>query len=163
MRNQSNLNSMKKAVLSLVALFMGCMAFAQQGELDEKWANYMVETERRVIFDQAMNLESPKKEAFWNLYDQYEVELEGIRKSYMRDLKKYADMYETLTGEQANELVAASHKRQMNRIKLQKKYHAQIAKLVDAKTAARFVQLDDAVSMMYRLSIMDEIPFVGDM
>jgi hypothetical protein len=48
-------------------------------------------------------------------------------------------------------------------MKLQKKYHKLISKAVDAKSAARFVQLDDAISMMYRLSVMDEIPFVGDM
>jgi len=154
---------MKKLIICGVFVLAAGLAFSQEGKLDEKWTNYMVETERRVIFDQTMNLESTQKDAFWKIYDQYETELESIRNSYMQDLKKYAEMYSTLTDEQANELVASNYKRQMNRIKLQKKYHAQIAKMIDGKTAARFVQLDDAVSMMYRLTIMDEIPFVGDM
>jgi hypothetical protein len=81
----------------------------------------------------------------------------------MTDLKKYADEYITMTDEQANELTASSYKRQMSRLKIQKKYHAKISKTVDGKTAARFVQLDNAITMLYRLSVMDEIPFVGDM
>jgi len=154
---------MKKVIFSALALIFCATSFSQAGELDTKWTNYMVETERRMVFDQSMDLESPKKEAFWKIYDEYEKELDAIRKSYMTDLQMYAEKYETLTGEEANELVASSHKRQMNRLKVQKKYHAQVAKMVDPKTAARFVQLDDAISMLYRLSIMDAIPFVGDM
>lgn len=153
---------MKKLVFSLFTLVIAATSFAQEGELDTKWTNYMVETERRMIFDEAMDLESPKKEAFWKIYDEYEKELEAFRSDYMTDLKKYAEEYATMTDEQANELIASSYKRQMNRMKMQKKYHAQIAKMVDGKTAARFVQLDDAISMLLRLSVMDEIPFIGD-
>ncbi|MCZ4409804.1 hypothetical protein O3Q51_13370 [Cryomorphaceae bacterium 1068] len=153
---------MKKLILSALVFLFAATTFAQEGELDTKWTNYMVETERRMIFDEAMDLESPKKEAFWKIYDEYEKELEGFRTSYMTDLKKYAEEYATMTDEQANELIASSFKRKMGRMKLQKKYHAQIVKMVDAKTAARFVQLDDAISMLLRLSVMDEIPFIGD-
>ncbi|MFT6998082.1 MAG: hypothetical protein ACJAQ4_001841 [Cryomorphaceae bacterium] len=154
---------MKKLILSALALIFAATSFSQGGELDTKWTNYMVETERRIVFNESMDLESPKKEAFWLLYDEYEKELEVIRRSYMTDLKKYADEYITMTDEQANELTASSYKRQMSRLKIQKKYHAKISKTVDGKTAARFVQLDNAITMLYRLSVMDEIPFVGDM
>ena len=153
---------MKKLIFSAFVFLFAATSFAQEGELDNKWTNYMVETERRMIFDQAMDLESPKKEAFWQIYDEYEKELEGFRVDYMNDLKKYANEYATMTDEQANELVSSSFKRKMSRMKMQKKYHAQIVKMVDGKTAARFVQLDDAISMLMRLSVMDEIPFIGD-
>jgi hypothetical protein len=107
--------------------------------------------------------EGEKADTFWQLYKAYESELEGLRQRYFEGLKKYAEVYDKMTEEQANELIAENYKRHMDRLKLQKKYHKLISKNVDAKTAARFVQLDDTVSMLYRLSVMDEIPFVGDM
>lgn len=152
----------------IVLCFVGTFsvsAYAQVPELDEKWANYMVETERMAIFQEAMTHlpEGEKSETFWQLYKAYESELEGIRQRYIEDLKRYAEVYATMTDEQADELIATNFKRHSDRMKLQKKYHKLISKNVDGKTAARFVQLDDAVSMLYRLSVMDEIPFVGDM
>ena len=102
---------MKKLILSAFALIFAATSFSQGGDLDTKWTNYMVETERRMIFDEAMDLDSPKKEAFWTIYDEYEKELEVFRTSYMTDLKKYADEYATMTDEQANELIASSYKR----------------------------------------------------
>jgi hypothetical protein len=152
----------------IVLCFVGTLsvsAYAQAPELDEKWANYMIETERMAIFKEAMNHlpEGEKSDTFRQLYKAYESELEGIRQRYIEDLKRYAEVYATMTDEQANELIAANFKRHADRAKLQKKYHKLIAKNVDGLTAARFVQLDDAISILYRLSVMDEIPFVGDM
>ena len=157
---------MKKLILIFIASVFSLASFSQNSpELDEKWANYMIETERMAIFQEAMtNLpEGEKADTFWQLYKAYESELEGLRQRYFEGLKKYAEVYYKMTDEQADELIAENYKRHMDRLKLQKKYHKLISKNVDAKTAARFVQLDDAVSMLYRLSVMDEIPFVGDM
>jgi hypothetical protein len=90
---------MKNLILAALMMTTSLAALSQQSNLDEKWANMLVETERTMLFDQTMGLEGEKKAAFDVLYKEYEAELGAIRQNYMDDLKKYAEEYLTLTDE----------------------------------------------------------------
>jgi hypothetical protein len=153
---------MKKLLVAFMLLFTGLSGWAQQGNLDEKWLGYMVETERRAIFQEGMILTDANRDAFWALYDEYEDNLAIIRKQDLGSLKRYASEYENMTDEQAIEITKELQNTAMQRIFLQKKYSKKMAKEVGGKVAARFAQIDNAVSMLMRLQIMDEIPMVGD-
>lgn len=154
---------MKKLLVALILSISGISAMAQAGGgLDGKWLNYMVETERRAIFQEGMMLNDSNKDAFWALYDEYETELEQNRKKSIENLKNYAEQYEKMTDEQAAELTKDAHANTTSRLKLQKKYFAKMNKALGGKVASRFVQIDDAVYMLLSLQIMDEIPMIGD-
>lgn len=153
---------MKQLAVAVVLFFTVLSGWAQQGNLDEKWLGYMVETERRAIFQEGMILTDENREAFWALYDEYEDNLAIIRKQDLGSLKRYAAEYENMTDEQAIEITKDHQNTAMQRLFLQKKYAKKIAKEAGGKVAARFAQIDNAVSMLMRLQIMDEIPMVGD-
>lgn len=162
MKINLKLNSMKKMLVAFVLLFAGLLGHAQQGSLDEKWLGYMIETERRAVFQEGMILTDENRETFWALYDEYEENLAIVRKQNMESLKRYAAEYETITDEQAIEITKNLQNAEMQRIFLQKKYAKKMAKEVGGKVAARFAQIDNAVYMLMRLQVMDEIPMVGD-
>lgn len=153
---------MKQLAVAVVLFFTVLSGWAQQGNLDEKWLGYMVETERRAIFQEGMILTDENREAFWALYDEYEDNLAIIRKQDLGSLKRYAAEYENMTDEQAIEITKDHQNTAMQRLFLQKKYVKKIAKEAGGKVAARFAQIDNAVTMLMRLQIMDEIPMVGD-
>jgi uncharacterized protein YbjQ (UPF0145 family) len=153
---------MKNFLVALVLSISGLTAMAQAGGLDGKWLNYMVETERRAIFQEGMLLTDSNKDVFWALYDEYETELEENRKKSMQYLKSYAEQYESMTDEQATDLTKQAQANTASRLKLQKKYFAKMNKVLGGKIASRFVQIDNAIYMLLSLQIMDEIPMIGD-
>lgn len=159
---QTNFTIMKKILLGLIVSFTTLSSFAQVDELDSKWMRYMVESERRTVFDNAMDLEASADSVFWVLYNEYETELDKIRSEYIQDLGTYAKQYNTMTGEEADALMKRHYARELSRTMTQRKYHKKMSKQIDPLTSARFVQVDNAVSMILRLSVMDEFPFIGD-
>ena len=153
---------MKRLIVAIALCVSSIGLFAQEGGLDEKWLNYMVETERRVIFNEGMKLTDANKDAFWAIFDEYETGLDEVRKQYMEYLKKYAAEYQTMTDEQATDLMKKGQSLSFQRAILQRKYSKKIAKEVGGKVAIRFVQIDNALYMLLSLQVMDEIPMVGD-
>ena len=153
---------MRKIMIALVLSISAIGLFAQDGGLDEKWLNYMVETERRAVFNEGMILTDQNKDTFWAIYDEYEKGLDEVRKQYMNYLKRYASDYQTITDEQAADLMKMGQNAELERLMLQRKYSKKIAKEIGGKVGARFVQIDNAVYMLLSLQVMDEIPMVGD-
>ncbi len=153
---------MKNLILALFAIMLSASTFAQADDLDSKWLRYMVESERRTVFLEAMDLKGAADSTFWVLFNEYEKELDEMRKKYIEDLAEYAKKYDHMTGDDASDYINNHFTHETQRIALQKKYHKKIGKAVDQKTAARFIQVDDAVYMIMRLNVMDEFPFIGD-
>lgn len=149
-------------VLVAFALTVGT-GFAQQDGLDPKFASYLIETERRAVFTQNMNLNEADMKVFMEIFNAFETELEVLRKQGIENLKVYGEKYETMTDEDAAEIMKAMLANEAKRTSIRKKYNKQMTKALGGKVAARFVQLDSIVAYMLRLSIYDELPLVGDL
>lgn len=154
---------MKKVVVLLAFALTVIGGFAQESDLDPKFASYMIETERRTVFVHNMNLNEADAKLFWVIYDAFELELKPIRESGVQNLKTYGEQYEKMTDEQAAAIMKISMTNQAKRLKVRKKYYNKVKKSLGAKTAARFMQLDTVVNMVLKLSIYDELPLVGDL
>ena len=153
-----------KKVLVLVAFALTVVSgFAQENDLDPKFASYMIETERRTVFVQNMNLNEADAKVFWAIYDAFELELKPVRESGVANLKAYGEQYENMTDEQADAIMKVSLANEAKRNKIRKKYYSKVSKALGAKVAARFLQLDIVVAMILKLSIYDELPLVGDL
>lgn len=152
---------MKKLLLGVALILNGLIGFAQNG-VDPEFASYMIETERRTVFVQNMELTTEQSPIFWELYDAYEAELKVIREAGIANLKKYNENYKNITAEECDEIMKASLKHEAQRTAIRKKYYKKIMKALDAKIASRFLQLDEIVTMVLYISIYDELPLVGD-
>ena len=153
---------MKKVLVSLVFALTVIGGFAQESDLDPKFASYMIETERKTVFVQNMNLNEADAKIFWPIYNEFESELAPVREKGMSNLKAYGEQYESMTNEQATAIMNVSLANEAKRNKIRKKYFKKISKSLDAKTASRFLQLDLMVSMVLKLSVYDELPLIGD-
>lgn len=153
-----------KKVFVLIAFALTVVGgFAQESDLDPKFAAYMIETERRTVFVQNMNLNEADAKVFWVIYDQFEMELKVVREAGIQNLNNYGEQYEKMTDEQASEIMKSMLANEAKRNSIRKKYNKKITKALGGKVASRFMQLDSIVSMVLKLSIYDELPLVGDM
>ncbi len=154
---------MKKVIVGLALTLSVLGGFAQTNDgIDPKFASYMIETERRTVFVQNMNLNEADAKVFWVIYDQFETELKILREKAIINLKIYGEQYETMTDEQADKLELEMLANEAKRTSIRKKYYKKMSKQLGGKVATRFMQLDAIVSMVLRLSIYDELPLVGD-
>lgn len=154
---------MKKLIVLFAFALTVIGGIAQESDLDPKFASYMIETERRTVFVQNMNLNEEDAKIFWPIFDAFEAELLTLREQGIENLKKYGEQYEKMTDEQAATLMKNMLTNEAKRSKIRKKYYNKFSKALGGKVGARVMQLDSIVSMVLRLSIYDELPLVGDL
>lgn len=153
---------MKKVLVSLALALAVLGGFAQESDLDPKFASYMIETERKTVFVQNMNLKEADAKIFWPIYNEFEAELAPLREKGMTNLKAYGEQYDKMTNEQATAIMNVILSNEAKRSKIRKKYFKKMSKSLDSKTASRFLQIDSMVSMVLKLSVYDELPLIGD-
>lgn len=122
---------------------------------------YVLATERRRIFEQAMGLAESEKDAFWTTYTQYEKERAQVDEAALKLVASYAKDFTTLTDAQALKLVRDTAAAQQRGIALRSKYTVQFSKNLSGKVAARFFQVSDYVDTAVRLDALDNIPLIG--
>ncbi len=153
---------MKKLLLLAFIVLSSVTSFAQDGQLDDKFVDYIVDTERRTVFVQAMDISEDDAKIFWEIYDQFEEELSPLRKDYVDNVKKFVDNYDTMTDELADEIAITAMKLTEQRGKLTKKYYGIMKKALGATIAARFIQIDAILMYVMKLDVADQLPLMGD-
>jgi hypothetical protein len=153
---------MKKYLLAIIAILLVAPIFAQEGQLDEKFTDYVIDTERRTVFMNAMNLDENDSKIFWTIYDEFEAELSKLRAESVENIREFVKDYYTLTNEQADKITKKSLELQKKRTALRSKYYVKMSKSLGAITASRFVEIDDIITMAIRLNVADQLPLVGD-
>ncbi len=149
-----------KAALLLVLFALPFAGQAQNTEMD--MMRKLFSSEKRALVESFLQLNGTDANAFWELYDAYEVERKGQADKRISLIEKYAEEYAGLTNDQAVELMNESFKLRGERLNLRKKYFKKITKAVDGKTAAGFIQLENYIATAISFDLMDAIPFVGE-
>jgi len=119
--------------------------------------------EKKALVADFIKLQSPAKETFWGIYDQYEKERKDLGLGRVDLLKKYADNYTSLDDAKTNELMTNMIDLMKKNDKLILTYYEKIKKEVGAKPAAQFFQIEGYFLSAIRVAILDEIPFIGEL
>jgi hypothetical protein len=129
--------------------------------LNTEEAKQVLTMARRDVFQAAMTLTDQEKDAFWNVYANFERERAGLMDKQIQLLQEYSTNYSTVTDEQAMKMVKQSADLQKKGIDIRAKYADQIGKKVNGKQGARFYQIDDYIATAVRLDVLDNIDFIG--
>ena len=152
---------MKNLFITLIITLISITAFSQtKNEVDLFQATLGVEKEEIVI-----NFVKPSEEqkaAFMEVYNKYETERKELGKQRITLLNTYAEQWENMTNEQADEWTTSVLKLGKKRDALIKKYYTKVKKVTDAKVATQFFQIEQYILTMVRYSIFESIPFVGE-
>lgn len=112
------------------------------------------------IFTEVLKLNDSESTAFWPVYRKYEDALAAVGDKRIGLIKDYADHYNTMTNEKAQQLTKSTFALLDERNKIWQKYAKEFGKVVPATTVARFFQTERFVTGLVDLQIMSELPLI---
>lgn len=151
---------MKKLLLIFTALVMIGIANAQSNKEEIDFMQSIFGMEKKALVADFMDLDAAKQDAFWKLYDEYEI----TRKEYGRQridlLNKYAANYESMSSETADAWMNDVIKLSTSTDKLLVSYYKKVKKVTDPVTALKFWHVESYILNSIRQGIVSELPFV---
>jgi hypothetical protein len=151
---------MKKLLLSAIFLLSTFALNAQTIEDMIELLKSDVKTDRKAIITESMAFTEAESKAFWPIYTEFEVELEKLATKRIQNLRDYADSYETMTDEKADQLMKTAFDFQQSRSKLNESYYKKFAKVLTPTTAAKYMQIENQIQLLIDLTITSELPLV---
>jgi hypothetical protein len=152
---------MKKGIILGFVMFITMGSFAQtQSEIDMLQSAFGMQKDE--IVKAFVQPTKENADAFMALYNEYEVKRKEIGKKRIAVLEKYAEIWENITDEQADEIMKEVLAINLEYDKLIKSYYNKIKKVSGAKVATQFYQVETYILTYIRYTIYESIPFVGE-
>lgn len=152
-----------KKLFILLTICLPALAFAQSNKEDVDIIQSLYGKEKKAVVAEFIKLEGPQKDAFWKLYDEYETKRKELGQKRVALLEKYAANYSSLDDATTSEIIKETIALGAATDKLLATYHKKIEKAAGAKSAAQFYQLEAYLLSVIRASILDNIPFIGEL
>ena len=152
---------MKKIIL---AAFIALISFGAQAQTTNE-----IEMMQALFGEEKMQVVAhfvkPSKEnieAFEKIYGEYEVKRKVLGKEAIALLNEYAEKWEGMTDEQADEWMKKVLKVSANREKLVRAYYKKVKKATSPIVATQFYQVETYINTSVKAAIYESIPFVGE-
>ena len=120
-----------------------------------------VRSQKSAIMDVVMQLDTDQAAKFWPIYRDYEADLAKVNDLRVANIKEYAESYNNLTDEKADELIQNAISYQKQRMELLAKYYGRVKESLGAVTAARFAQVEQQLLLIIDLKINSSLPVAG--
>ena len=152
-----------KKLLVIAALFVTTASFAQSNKEDVDFIQSIYGKEKKAIVAEFIKLEGTQKDAFWKLYDEYETKRKELGKRRIALLERYANSYMTLDDATTDSIMKEMVSLGAATDKLTATYYGKMKKAAGVKAAAQFVQIESYLTSVIRASILENIPFSGEL
>lgn len=119
-----------------------------------------LKTQKAAIVTQTMAFSEKESELFWPIYREYEAEVSRLGDAKLALIREFADHYDAMTDEKADELAKKSFDLQEERTSLLEKYYGKLSKALSPKTAARFVQVQNQIDLLIDTQIAQSVPLI---
>ena len=110
----------------------------------------------------AKNLSMTAAEAakFWPVYEAYQKEQDAIMDEHLKGVQRYIEAFATLDDAGALALIKTHLDRDERMNSLRQKALVDFQRVVGTKLAARAIQVDRRLSLVYQLEIVSKIPLI---
>ncbi|MGB5316720.1 MAG: hypothetical protein WBN56_12025 [Robiginitalea sp.] len=155
---------MKKLVLSIsICLIAFQMGQAQSNAEEIDFLQSIIGGEKKEVVADFIQLDGASKDAFWELYDAYEVERKALGKNRISLLEKYANEFEGISDVETDNIVMEAQKLAKGSDQLINSYYKKIKKASGSKAAAQFYHLENYFQALTRTTILENIPVIGEL
>ena len=152
-----------KKLLTPICIFLFLSASAQLTTDDVNLIQAMYGKEKRDMVQEYMGFtDSAASGSFWKLYDGYEAERKKLAQDFIAIMRDYADNYESLDDAKADQLITKASSNNIAYENLYIKYYKKMKPVIGALKASQFIQLEAYFRSAIKTSILDEIPFIGE-
>jgi hypothetical protein len=152
-------------IVTVAAMVVAAPAVAQEPVDNSEQMIELVRTDiqkqRVAIIGDAMQFTADEAAMFWPIYEEYEAERSEIGDQRMALIMDYADHFQTMTDEKAAELGATALGLEEARTALKKKYFQKLQAEMSPVTAARFLQVENQLTMVLDLQIASQVPLIS--
>jgi Spy/CpxP family protein refolding chaperone len=155
---------MKFRALAL-ALFLAAtplVAPAQDTGLasDEQILLGKVNSDKRAMYAEYLELTDAEAAKFWPVYDDYEARIKKVDDRFLTLVNSFAEKYATLTDADAATMLKEKMAIEKERAALKQTYTKKIAKVLPARKALRYAQLETRIENLIRRNVYSLIPLV---
>ena len=119
-----------------------------------------VRAEKVAILTELMQFTEAEDKAFWPIYREYDVELSKVNDERVGMIDEYAKNYTQVTDALADKLALKALELETRRTAVKQKSYERMKSALSAKTAARFLQVENQLLMVIDLQIAASLPIV---
>jgi ferritin len=148
------------AVLTVMLLGSAVPSRAQSTADEIELVRSIVQTGRKAVVAKNMKFSDAESEAFWPVYNEFETAMRAVNDRRVKVLTELAQDFETLTDEQAIDLLEQFFKFQQERVKVRKSFIKKFKKVLSGKQLTRFYQIDSKIDTMIDFDIARTVPLV---
>jgi len=117
-------------------------------------------SQKKQIIAANMKLTDKEAEKFWPLYDEYTTETIKINDTKYQLIQGYAQNYDQMTAEQAEQYVRGLVAVDQSTSQLRLTYWPKFRNVISAKSTALFFQLDRRLTMLIDVQLASQIPLL---
>jgi hypothetical protein len=119
-----------------------------------------VKADKKLVVAANMELTEDEQKSFWPIYDAYQRDLQAINQRLAKTITAYADAYNKnqLTDDIATKLTSEALAIDQDEINLRKTYAGRLIKVLPAKKAARYLQIENKIRAAIRYELAVGIP-----
>ena len=151
---------MKNFLLAIFALVFTFSLSAQNENDYLELARDVLKTEKKMAIAEVMQLTEAESGPFWELYNEYQGKLYLIQNKRITLINDFANNFENLTDEKADELWNNSMGYSQEVLKLERAYYKKFKKILPAGKAARFFQAENKIETLIDAQLAMEIPLI---
>ena len=149
------------AVVPMILLGSAAPSRAQSTADEIELVRSIVQTGRKVVVAKNMQLTDAESEAFWPVYNEFETAIRAVNDKRVKILSELGRDFDTLSDEQAVDLLQQSFKFQQERVKVRKSFIRKFKKVLSGKRLTRFYQIDGKIDTMIDFDIARTVPLVN--
>ena len=153
---------MRKITLLIFALTIAIASYTQTAKEEVDFIQAAFGMEKKAIVANFVHPSELQKDAFWKLYDEYEVARKENAKKRIQLLQQYAQQYSTMTEEQADAWTKEVIKLSTATDKLISTYYNKIKKVTSPIVATQFYQIEGYILTAIRMEVLDRVPFIQE-
>ncbi len=121
-----------------------------------------LKTSKRTLIKESMQLADKQAEAFWPLYNQYDVEQSKLGDQKLALIQQYAANFLTMNDQKADQLAHMAMDLEDQRLALRKKYYELMKKSLPAVIVTRFFQIENQIQLVVDLQIASNLPIIEE-
>lgn len=154
---------MKKFLTTLFVLaLISTSAFAQhEKEIAAVHAHFKDNSKKNII-KKFMKLEGETAKKFWAIYDEYEAARHKYVDQQEASIVKYIEQFDTMTDEQAEELLDEFRDRRAAEVALKTKYLRRMEREVGGLIALKYAEIDHYIDIISEKPFSESLPFIGE-
>ncbi len=119
-----------------------------------------VQAQKTDVIAHTMQFNDTDAKVFWPLYREYANKQQIIGDQRVSLIKDYASHYDTIDDAQADGLMARMLAFEKSRTDLRAEYYPKFKKAIGAKQAAKFMQVDNRLTLLVDLQLANAIPII---